>query len=144
MPITAHAQIRDCVQLAREAQPAWESIGFEGRKLFLEKLYDAFVQNKDCIAALVSQEMGMPIAICKQIDTDSGLMYLRGYLDKAEGWLAPEVSYEDAKEVHYMFFEPRGVAGVSVPWNYPFSNFIWAVMQNLVVGNTVVMKHSEE
>ena len=47
-------------------------------------------------------------------------------------------------EIHYLFFEPKGVAGVSIPWNYPFCNFIWAVMQNLVVGNTVVCKHSEE
>lgn len=43
-----------------------------------------------------------------------------------------------------LFFEPRGVAGISVPWNYPFTLFIWAVMQNLIVGNTVVFKSSEE
>jgi succinate-semialdehyde dehydrogenase/glutarate-semialdehyde dehydrogenase len=144
VPITSHARIRECVQLARQAQPAWAAIGFEGRKLFLEKIYDAFVQNKDRIAALIAREMGMPVSVCKQIDIDSGLNYLRGYLDKAEQWLAPEISHEDTKEIHYMFFEPLGVAGVSVPWNYPFSNFIWAVMQNLVVGNTIVMKHSEE
>ena len=40
--------------------------------------------------------------------------------------------------------EPRGVVGISVPWNYPFTLFIWAVIQNLIVGNTVVFKHSEE
>lgn len=34
--------------------------------------------------------------------------------------------------------------GVSIPWNYPFCNFVWGVIQNLVVGNTVVFKHSEE
>lgn len=142
--ISSHEQIRECVRLAREAQSAWAAIGFEGRKIFLEKIYDGFVQNIDRIAALASKEMGMPISMCKQIDIDSGLRFLRGYLDKAESWLAPEITYEDAKEIHYLFFEPIGVAGVSVPWNYPFSNFIWAVMQNLVMGNTVVMKHSEE
>ena len=42
------------------------------------------------------------------------------------------------------FFEPKGVAGISIPWNYPFSLFVWSVVQNLVVGNTVVFKHSEE
>jgi len=31
-----------------------------------------------------------------------------------------------------------------VPWNYPFGNFIWGVIPNLIVGNVVVFKHSEE
>ena len=37
-----------------------------------------------------------------------------------------------------------GVAAVIVAWNYPFSNFVWQTGQNLVAGNTVVFKHSEE
>jgi acyl-CoA reductase-like NAD-dependent aldehyde dehydrogenase len=28
--------------------------------------------------------------------------------------------------------------------NYPLGNFIWSVIPNLIVGNTVVFKHSEE
>lgn len=144
VPITSHELIREYVARAREAHSAWKQIGFEGRKIFLEKIYDAFLQNRDRIAALVAQEMGMPIAMCRLIDIEPGLKYFRGYLDKAGQWLAPEVIYEDAHEIHHLFFEPIGVVGISVPWNYPFCNFIWAVMQNLVMGNTVVVKHSEE
>ena len=54
-----------------------------------------------------------------------------------------ELLHKDLTTTHQMFFEPYGVVGVSIPWNYPFCNFIWAVVQNLVVGNTVVIKHSE-
>jgi len=86
----------------------------------------------------------MPISVCDQIDIDLGLRYMQGYLDRAEQWLAPEIIYESEKEIHTLFFEPKGVAGISIPWNYPFSIFIWGVMQNLIVGNTVVVKHSEE
>lgn len=31
-----------------------------------------------------------------------------------------------------------------VPWNFPFANFVWDVLQGLIAGNTVVFKHSEE
>lgn len=129
---------------ARKAQPAWSRLTIAERITFLEKLSQAFIARKNDIRSIMAQEMGMPISVCDQIDIDPGLRYMRGYLDFAEQWLAPEITYETEEEVHTLFFEPKGVAGISVPWNYPFSIFIWGVMQNLIVGNTVVFKHSEE
>jgi acyl-CoA reductase-like NAD-dependent aldehyde dehydrogenase len=58
--------------------------------------------------------------------------------------LTPEITFESDTEIHRYFYEPTGVAAVISPWNFPVSNFIWGVMPNLVVGNTVVHKHSEE
>tara|TARA_Y100000310_G_C20672325_1_gene810985 strand:- start:1875 stop:2885 length:1011 start_codon:yes stop_codon:yes gene_type:complete len=40
--------------------------------------------------------------------------------------------------------EPYGVAAVITPWNYPFDMFLWGVIPNLIAGNTVVFKHSEQ
>src|SRR5581483_3183646 len=104
-------------------------------------LYQEFKKKKNQIALIASQEMGMPVSMQDKIDFDgAGFEYMRGYLDFAEQWLAPQIIFEDEKEIHYMFFEPRGVVAVSAPWNFPFCNFIWGVMQNLVVGNTVIFK----
>lgn len=139
-----HHEIDRAITNAREAQPAWAGLAIGERVTFLERVYQECIRKKDAIRSIMSQEMGMPIAVCDTIDIDPGLRYLRGYLDYAERWLASEIVYEDAYEIHYLYYEPKGVAGVSVPWNYPFSNFIWGVMQNLVVGNTVVFKHSED
>lgn len=129
---------------AHKAQPVWASLSVNERVSFLEKLYQQFILRKNDIRSLIALEIGMPISVCDQIDIDPGLRYMRGYLDYAEQWLTPEVTYESSDEIHMLFFEPRGVVGASVPWNYPFSIFIWAVIQNLVVGNTIVLKHSEE
>ncbi|HTM06461.1 MAG TPA: aldehyde dehydrogenase family protein [Patescibacteria group bacterium] len=129
---------------ARKAQPAWSRLTVAERITFLEKCSQVFIARKNDIRSIMAQEMGMPISICDRIDIDPGLRYMQGYLDFAEKWLAPEITYETKEEIHMLFFEPRGVAGISVPWNYPFSLFIWGVMQNLIVGNTVVFKHSEE
>ena len=141
---STHQEIATIINQAREAQPLWASFTTTERVAFLEPLYQEFVKRKDDIRSMIAQEMGMPISLCYQIDIDPGLNFMRGYLDNATSWLAPEITYESKEEIHYLFFEPKGVAGISTPWNYPFSNFIWAVMQNLVVGNTVVLKHSEE
>lgn len=142
-PSTRH-EIDTKIINARKAQPAWSHLTVGERVTFLEKLNQEFITRKDDIRSIMAQEMGMPISVCDQIDIDPGLLYMRGYLDFAEQWLAPEITYETKEEIHTLFFESRGVAGISVPWNYPFTLFIWAVMQNLIVGNTVVFKSSEE
>lgn len=141
---STHAEIDSKIANARSAQPEWSSLGLKGRITILDKLYKEFEKRKNEIGLLAAREMGMPISVGREIDIGSGLRYMRGYLDFAEQWLGPEVLFENNDEINYLFSEPRGVAGISTPWNYPFVNFIWAVMQNLVVGNTVVFKHSEE
>jgi acyl-CoA reductase-like NAD-dependent aldehyde dehydrogenase len=141
---SSHDEIDKKIAKARAAQPAWAKLGVKERIKFLEKMYAAYVHNKEKIASLISQEMGMPISLCRQGEMVFGFQYMRGYLDNAQQWLAPEITFENETEVHHLFFEPKGVAGISIPWNYPFSLFVWSVVQNLVAGNTVVFKHSEE
>jgi succinate-semialdehyde dehydrogenase/glutarate-semialdehyde dehydrogenase len=132
------------VAKARKSYLIWSRLSIRERIVFLEKLHQEFVIRRNDIRSIMAQEIGMPIALSDQIEIDLGLRYMEGYLQCAEQWLAPTITYETTGEIHMLFFEPRGVAGVSVPWNYPFSIFIWAVIQNLVVGNTVVVKHSED
>ena len=106
-------------------------------------MFDALGERKEELALLETKQMGMPI---KQslADVDSGLDYFKWYLANTEKCIAPETTFEDDKSVHIVSYEPIGVAVVISPWNFPFSNFIWGVIPNLIVGNTVVYKHSEE
>lgn len=141
---STHQHVTEAIAQARGAFASWSQAPLEHRVACLERVYQEFLRRKDDLRILMAQEMGMPIALCDKLDIDPGFHYLRGYMDYAQEWLASEVIYKSVDEIHYLFYEPRGVVGVSVPWNYPFSNFIWGVMQNLIVGNTVVCKHSEE
>lgn len=141
--ITTEKEIQDIVANAKQSFPAWSKTGIEKRKEYLEKLFSALQGKQQELAELESREMGMPIEESK-VDLESGLNYCRWYLDNAAKYLAPEVSFENAKEIHTVYYEPTGVAAVIMPWNFPFSNFIWGVIPNLLAGNTVVFKHSEE
>lgn len=135
-------EIDQAITNAHKAQLAWSRLSVGQRITFLERAYQEFSQKKDVIQSIIAQEMGMPVSIVNY-EIDAGLRYFRGYIDYAQEWLAPEIVYENASEIHYLYFEPKGVVGASAPWNYPFTNFIWAVIPNLIVGNTVVFKHSE-
>ena len=144
VPSSTNEYIDAQVAKARAASPGWSSLSVHERVAYLENVYALLAVHRDIIASFTSREMGMPIALAYRIDIDSGLAYMRAYLDYAAQWLAPEVIYETEEERFTMIFEARGVAGVVTAWNYPICNFIWAVMQNLIIGNTVVFKHSEE
>lgn len=135
-------EIDQAIEHAHKAQPAWSRLSVSQRVTFLETAYQEFSQKKDALRSIIAQEMGMPVSI-GTYEIESGLRYFRGYIDYAQKWLAPEIVYEDSSEIHYLYFEPKGVVGASAPWNYPFSNFVWAVIPNLIVGNAVVFKHSE-
>lgn len=141
--ISSYKEIDDKVLLARKAFKEWAGLEIETRNEYLEKLYKAFENNKEALTTIAAREMGFSVSTNSIYDFDAGLRYFRGYLDNALTWLSPEIIYTNAHEIHYQLLEPAGVVGISIPWNYPFCNFIWSVMQNLIVGNTVVFKHSE-
>jgi succinate-semialdehyde dehydrogenase/glutarate-semialdehyde dehydrogenase len=99
--------------------------------------------KKDDLALMMSREMGRPIAGA-EATMDYGLGYWDWYLANGVESLKPHETYRDENEIAEVFYEPAGVAAVIVPWNFPFSNFTWGVGQNLVAGNTVIFKISEE
>lgn len=141
--ISTEEEIRNKVKAARLAKDNWKSLGVTGRVELLRKVADEITKRKEEIAKLATKEMGMPMTQ-SLFDVDSALDYFNWYLENAEKYLSPEVTFEDEKSIHRVFYEPIGVTAVIVPWNFPISNFVWGVAQNLVAGNTVIFKHSEE
>lgn len=141
--ISSREDVLMSVASAKDAFFMWSKLPMSERKAELEKLYTALSENSEELAKSGSAEMGMPIEESK-IDLESGLGYFRWYLDNFEKYLSPEVSFENEKELHKVYYEPVGVVAVIMPWNFPFSNFIWGVIPNLLAGNSVVFKHSEE
>ncbi len=141
--VSTHDEVRAGVEKARSAQKNWEDIGLTKRIELLREVLQNFETEKDNLALLISQEMGMPISESKH-EVESGLEYFVWYLDNAEKYLADEITFNNDTELHKVIYEPVGTVANIVPWNFPFSNFVWQVCQNLIVGNTVVFKHSEE
>ncbi len=131
------------VNQAQKAKKLWKELGIKGRNKYLSKIVELIVKNEKELAVLQAQEMGMPISQAI-FDVDDAIHYSKSYIDHAAEYLNPVKTYEDNKIYHQVFYEPSGVTAVITPWNFPISNFVWGVMQNLVVGNVVIFKHSEE
>lgn len=131
------------VTKAHSAKKDWREIGVVGRIELLRKVSAKFAENKERFAKLEAEEMGMPIKEALE-DFDFSLDYLNSYLDTGEEHLKSIVTLDNESERHEVFKEPYGVVACIVPWNFPFANWVWQCGQNLVAGNTIVFKHSEE
>ena len=141
--ITTKKQVLTKIAKAKTAFSSWGYLELNKRIELLSKVVNEIEKTKDELAILATKEMGMPITDSKY-DISDALHYFKWYLENAAKYLSPEVTYEDDKVVHRVYYEPRGVVAAITPWNYPTSNVIWAVGQSLVCGNTVVYKTSEE
>jgi acyl-CoA reductase-like NAD-dependent aldehyde dehydrogenase len=140
---TSSADITQIVSQAHRSQILWSDMPVVERVRFLRELYDTFSLQKETIAISIATEMGMPIRLARD-EVGYGLSYMLWYLEHAEESLAPEVVFENNTEIHTVRYEPRGVVAAITPWNYPFMLCIWACIQPLLAGNTVVWKISKE
>ncbi len=140
---TKESEIELLITQARKAETGWNNLGIEGRNEALKNFYSILEQNKEELAKLQTNEMGMLSSEAIE-DIEGGLFFLRWYSDHASECLAPEITFENDRETHTVYREPRGVVAAIIPWNFPFSNFVWQCGQNLVAGNVIILKHSEE
>src|SRR3989344_5334685 len=141
--ISTAKEIEDKVKLARNAQKKWADLGVAKRVSLLKKVFQDLKKQKIEFTLLETREMGMSINETL-IDFDATFDFANWYFDNAEKYLSPETTFENDKEIHQVFHEPIGVLAVIVPWNFPFANFVWGMLQSLIAGNTIVFKHSEE
>ncbi len=136
-------EITEKIQLAHAAALEWKALGVKKRIKILQPLQAAFKKIQNKIALLTTNEIGKPISESLG-DFEGDFIYLNDFIVNGEGYIADEVVFRNEDAVHRIIYEPRGVVAAIAPWNYPFGNFIWSVIPNLIVGNTVVFKHSEE
>lgn len=141
--ISTDAEIKEKVAKANAAKLAWKEIGLKERMRILEKVYSNFKEKKDEIAELITKEMGKPI-LESQSEVNSYDKHMQWFRDNAELILSDEITQEDDKSINKIVYEPIGTTAVITPWNFPFNMFFWGVFPNLLVGNTVVFKISEE
>lgn len=73
-------------------------------------------------------------------DTADVFDYYAGWVDKFYGETAPV----EKGFLNYITREPVGVCGLIVPWNFPLLLAMWKIAPALAMGNTVVIKPSEE
>jgi aldehyde dehydrogenase (NAD+) len=126
------------VQAAAAAFPAWSATSREERAKVLVRIGEALSARTDEIAAIISQEVGMPMTLSGAIQVG---LPAGAFADAAAA--AEAFPWEEEIGNSLVVREPVGVVGAITPWNYPLYQIVLKVAPALAAGCTVVLKPSE-
>lgn len=106
----------------------------------IDRRFDDFLEA-ECL------DTGKPMSLAAHIDIPRGAANFKMFTDVAKT-IATECfqtpTPDGAGALNYALRRPRGVIAVISPWNLPLLLMTWKVGPALALGNTVVVKPSEE
>jgi succinate-semialdehyde dehydrogenase/glutarate-semialdehyde dehydrogenase/succinyl-CoA reductase len=130
-------QIFQIVGKAKRAFPEWKK-DYEKRRSYIYNLVEYLKKNKMELAKVATSEMGKTIK--ESIgEVEKCAWALEYYADNGDSLLADEVLNTDARK-SFLTFEPLGVIGSIMPWNFPYWQALRFAAPCLMAGNVIVMK----
>ncbi len=118
----------------------WTLRALADRKVIVKKAVSILREKLDEFAKPITAEMGKLFRE-SQGEVELSADILDYYADNAEKFLAPEKLEIDEGEV-FVENEPLGVLFCVEPWNFPYYQLARVAGPNLMVGNTLVVKHA--
>jgi acyl-CoA reductase-like NAD-dependent aldehyde dehydrogenase len=148
IPILGADEIQAMAGRAREAQPQWEAIGFDGRARVMRRAQKWMLDHADRVIESVVQETGKTHEDAQLADLGYTVSALGFWAKEAAKYLADErvPSWNNpvaAGKKLIIRYAPVGLVGVIGPWNYPIANSFGDCIPALMAGNTVILKPSE-
>lgn len=134
-------EIKDAINSASKAFNKWSVLEVQKRAQILEKVAQAFEDNKFELYALLIKEAGKSIhdAINEVIEA---IDFCRYYANQAKLIMQEKTLPGVTGETNVLSMHGRGIFLCISPWNFPFAIFIGQIAAALVAGNTVIAKPS--
>jgi aldehyde dehydrogenase (NAD+) len=126
------ADVDAAVKAARAAYPKWRALTPHVRARYLYALARLVQKHSRLLAVLETMDNGKPIRESRDIDIP---LVARHFYYHA-GWA-------QLLEQEFPEYEPCGVVGQIIPWNFPLLMAAWKIAPALATGNTVVLKPAE-
>jgi succinate-semialdehyde dehydrogenase/glutarate-semialdehyde dehydrogenase len=142
-PFTETSEIDGIIARADAAYQEWRARPVEERAAVVRRAAELMDERRDQLAALITTEMGKrrpeatgELQLCSTI--------LGYYADHGPRFLEPtSIQPLTGRGEAVVETRPIGVLLAIEPWNYPFYQVVRVAGPNLVLGNTVLLKHAE-
>ena len=136
--------VNRAIEAASRAFPAWAALSFQQRAAYLLQIADKIVADQDELQArirLFTREHGKVLREATMEMTRLGdrFTYCAGQAER----LATDEKLRGPPFDTLITRQPRGVAALIVPWNWPLSILGAKLPQALIAGNTVVIKPAQ-
>ncbi|AUT03245.1 L-glutamate gamma-semialdehyde dehydrogenase [Nostoc sp. CENA543] len=134
-------QAEKAMRAAKAAFPGWKNTPVQERAGVLRRAADLMEQRRAELSAWIVLEVGKPV---KEADAEvsEAIDFCRYYADEMER-LDQGVIYDVAGETNRYIYQPRGIAVVISPWNFPLAIACGMTVAALVAGNCTLLKPAE-
>ncbi len=145
------ARVADCgvaettraIDAAYSAQKAWAARTGKERAAILRKWFDLMVENADDLGAILTAEMGKPLAEAKG-EILYGASFIEWFGEEAKRVNGETIPGHQPSKRIVVIKQPVGVVASITPWNFPNAMIARKVGPALAVGCTFVAKPASE
>lgn len=144
-PTATDKQINEALASAQQAYRDWSKKSTVAqRAALIRKVAALHSERRQELAEIINREMGKTVdGALGEIDFSAAIYEY--YADNAEKFLADEtIDLLDGEGSAIIRRGPVGVLLGIMPWNYPYYQVARFAGPNLVLGNTIVLKHAPQ
>src|SRR6185437_3126515 len=113
-------------------------INADKRASHLYHVAQVFRKDRDRLAKVITDEMGKAIKESRS-EVEKCAWVMEYYADNGKAFTTDEIVNTDARK-STVAFEPLGVIGSIMPWNFPYWQGLRFAAPSLMAGNTIVLK----
>ncbi|MCM1013192.1 MULTISPECIES: NAD-dependent succinate-semialdehyde dehydrogenase [unclassified Brevibacterium] len=135
-------QIGQVIDDAAEAYLSWREKTIEERAAIVNKVADLFGERKEELAKIIAEEMGKPIPEGVE-EAEFSEAIFNYYADNGPEFSKDEEIKSFSGGKAFIQRRPVGVLLGIMPWNFPYYQVARFAAPNLVLGNTIILKHAE-
>ena len=143
IPRSTAEDVELALDAAHAAKAKWSRTSPGERAVLLNRIADRMELNLEKLAVAETWDNGKPIRESLAADLPLAIdhfRYFAGAIRAQEG----SIGEIDATTVAYHYYEPVGVVGQIIPWNFPLLMATWKLAPALAAGNCVVLKPAEQ
>jgi len=144
-PQIADEELRAAIGRADEASRTWPSSSSVGeRAALVRKVGELHSERRQQLAEIIVREMGKPIEQAL-MEVDFAAEIYAFYADNAEDLMADEpIELLGGEGTALIRRSPFGALLGIMPWNFPYYQVARFAGPNLVIGNTILLKHAPQ
>ncbi|HQU00205.1 MAG TPA: NAD-dependent succinate-semialdehyde dehydrogenase [Acidimicrobiales bacterium] len=142
-PTASDAAIAEVLAQVHEGYQSWRTTSMAERANVLHRVADLYRDRADELAAIITREMGKTTAEALG-EIEFVVDIYRYYADHGPALLADAPLPSNTGGSAWVRKTPVGAILGIMPWNYPYYQVARFAAPNVMIGNTIVLKHAPQ
>ena len=142
-PTATDAEIASVLDRSDAAFKTWRTTSLLERSKVLARVAELYRERADELAAIITREMGKRLIEAKG-ETSIATAIYKYYADEGPGFMEDQPLNPRSGVTAWIRKDPIGPLLGIMPWNFPYYQVAPFAEPNLMIGNTIILKHAPQ